>query len=244
MTARSPTVRLLCGDCLELLPTLQGVDAVVTDPPYGIQKQRISGGWKGGGRHDRRNSGLPVFGDDRPFDPAPLLAFPRVLLWGADHYAARLPPGRWLAWDKLDGLESWDSFSDVEFAWDSRPGAARLFRLLWKGIAAVKKGERGGRRWHPTQKPIALMRWCLDQVGVPAGGTILDPYMGTGTTGVACVQTGRNFVGVEINPDYFAIARQRIEAELAQPSLWDQPAAAPLPEATLFPCFDVQPEAI
>jgi len=204
---------LYLGDCLEILPTLPKVDAVITDPPYGIAHVKGSGGH---GKHTRRNI-APIHGDDKPFDPAPWLAFDSVLMWGADHYAQRLPHGRWLAWDKLDGMQSWDSFSDVEFAWHSKRGAARLFRLLWKGIASVKAGEEATRQ-HPTQKPIALMKWCIEQAGNP--DSIIDPYMGVGTTGVAAMQAGRQFIGVEINQEYFDRACQRIENAQRQERLF------------------------
>lgn len=199
---------LILGDCLEVLPTLEAksVDAVVTDPPYGISYVKGKGGR---GVHTRRNI-EPIQGDDQPFDPSPLLRFQNVLCWGADNYASRLPRGRWLAWSKLAGMESWDSFCDVEFAWHSRPGASRIFELRWKGIACVKAGEGYGVRVHPTQKPVGLMTWCLEQVGAKEGYTILDPFMGSGTTGVACVRTGRKFIGIEKEPKYFDIAKRRI----------------------------------
>jgi DNA modification methylase len=205
-------VTLYLGDCREILPTLPKVDAVVTDPPYGIAHVKGTGGK---GKHDRRNI-APIHGDDKPFDPAILLSFPNVLMWGADHYAARLPRGRWLVWDKLDGLASYDSFSDVEIAWHSKPGAARLFRHLWKGICQAS--EKDGTREHPTQKPVALMRWCLEQVG--QAETILDPYMGSGTTGVALVKRGGRFIGIEIEEKYFDIACRRISETLKQPDMF------------------------
>ena len=203
---------LYLGDCLTILPELRA-DAVITDPPYGIAHVKGAGGR---GKHTRRNI-APIHGDDKPFNPAPFLAFDSVLMWGADHYAARLPHGRWLAWDKLDGMAQWDSFSDVEFAWHSKRGAARLFRLLWKGIASVKAGEEANRD-HPTQKPIALMKWCIEQSG--DAKIILDPYMGSGTTGVAAMQAGRGFVGCEIEPRYFEVACRRIENAQRQERLF------------------------
>lgn len=220
------SVTLHLGDCREMLPTLGKVDAVISDPPYGIGHVKGSGGK---GSHARRNI-APIYGDDCPFDPAPWLGFPNVLLWGADHFYPRLPDrGRWLVFDKLDGMEPWDSFSDVEFAWCSNEGAARMFSLRWKGIACVKAGEGFGVREHPTQKPIALMDWCIKQF--PGASVILDPFMGSGTTGVAAVKLGRKFVGIEIEPKYFDIACRRISAALKQPDLFIEQPKPPKQEA-------------
>lgn len=216
-TSDCGTVRLINADCLAVLPTLDkgSVDAVVTDPPYGIGYRKGASGRPAWAGHIR-----PVFdsiiGDDKPFDPSPLLCFNNVLTWGANHYASRLPDsGRWLAWNKLDGMEAFDSFSDVEFAYHSKRGACRIISFKWKGIASVKAGEENGKRYHPTQKPVGVMAWSLDQSGCGEGSTILDPFMGSGTTGVACVRTGRKFIGIELDPGYFEIAKQRIQRELA-----------------------------
>jgi len=158
-------VTLYLGDCRGILPMLPNrPDAVVTDPPYGIAHVKGAGGL---GKHDRRNI-APIIGDATPFDPAPLLAFDNIIMWGVEHYYARIPAdsGRWLAWNKLDDMESYDSFSDVEFAWHSRGGAARIFSYKWKGIASVKAHEDATRQ-HPTQKPIGLMKWCIEQANTP-----------------------------------------------------------------------------
>lgn len=209
-------VTLYLGNCLDILPTLPKPDALVSDPPYGIAHVKGAGGH---GKHNRRNI-APIVGDASPFDPGPLLGFDNVLIWGAEHYCTRLPPdaGRWLAWNKLDDMESYDSFSDVEFAWHSRKGAARIFNYKWKGIASVKANEDANRQ-HPTQKPIGLMKWCIQQAGVPINGVVLDPYMGSGTTGVAAVQLGRQFIGVEIEPRYFDVACRRVAEAYKQPSM-------------------------
>jgi site-specific DNA-methyltransferase (adenine-specific) len=191
------------ADCRDVLPLLGKVDAVVTDPPYGISHVKGTGGK---GKHNVRNI-APILGDDEPFDPSPFLGFEHVIMWGANHFAARLPHGRWMAWDKLAGLPEFDSFSDVEFAWRNGRGKDRLFSHLWKGICQAS--EKGDRRDHPTQKPVALMRWCIEQLPDPQ--TILDPFMGSGTTGVAAVQMGRGFIGIERDADYFRIACKRIE---------------------------------
>ena len=193
---------LYLGDCLEILPTLPKVDAVITDPPYGISYQP-----SGGNGAARRGNLPPVAGDERPFDPAPLLAYPLVVLWGANHYAARLPSrDSWLVWYKKDGVSGCE-FADCEMAWCSYGGAARVFNHRWHGM--IRDSEKGSLREHPTQKPIALMKWCIEQAGNPE--TVLDPFMGSGTTGVACMNLGRRFIGVEIEPKYFDIACERIE---------------------------------
>jgi site-specific DNA-methyltransferase (adenine-specific)/modification methylase len=208
---------LYLGDCLSILPELRA-DAVITDPPYGIAHQHSGGGR---GAHKRRNAKMPIVGDASPFDPEPWLAFTNVLMWGADHFYPRLPDsGRWLAWDKLDGMEPWDSFSDVEFAWHSADRAARIFSMKWKGIACDKVGEANGARQHPTQKPIALMSWCLKEARVLPGQTVFDPYMGSGTTGVAAARAGCPFIGVEIDPSYFNIACERIDVAQRQERLF------------------------
>ena len=195
---------LYLGDCLEILPTLPKVDAVITDPPYGIGYSHGVGGGKLA--RSTQFDHHPIVNDDRPFDPAPWLTFAKVILWGANHYASRLPDSpSWLTWDKRDGICSNDQ-ADCEHAWSNLGGPARIKRHLWNGM--LKDSERGITRVHPTQKPIAVMTWCIEQAGMPE--TILDPYMGSGTTGVACINLGRKFIGIEIEPKYFDIAVERI----------------------------------
>lgn len=212
---------LYLGDCLEIAPTLTGIDAVITDPPYGINFNHSGGHGRfstvGVTKAARVRGNHPIIGDDRPFEPEVWVQFGNVLMWGADHYYSRLPDsGRWLAWNKLGDMEPWDSFCDVEFAWHSMEGAARVFSCKWKGIACDKVGEANGLRLHPTQKPVRLMAWCLDQAAVSEGSTVLDPYMGSGTTGIACMRTGRKFIGIEKDPKHFATAVERIRREAAQ----------------------------
>ena len=229
MTRRVETIgdcTLYLGDCRDILPTL-GDCAIVSDPPYGIGFVKGQGG-KGIGRNRNIKA---IHGDDEPFDPTHLLGFPHVLIWGGDHFAQRLPRGRWLVWDKLDGVASFDSFSDVEVAWHNRPGAARIFRHLWKGL--LQGSEKGPRRYHPTQKPVALMEWCLDQLPPEAAALpVCDPYMGVGTTAVACVRRGRRFVGVEIDPEYFEVAVRRVSEAVvdaaSQPRLFAEPEPKPV----------------
>jgi len=213
---------LLQGDCLEVMLGLGKVDAVVTDPPYGI-------GYKGGIPDTGLSStghvnAAPIHWDGKAFDPAPWLQWP-CILWGANHYAAQLPHGRWLAWNKLGDKQPWDQFSDVEFAWQNNRAADKIFSHLWKGLCQAGQGEK---RHHPTQKPVALMEWCLGFL--PYAKTILDPFMGSGTTLVACQKLGRRGIGIEIDPDYFDIACRRVEEAARQPDLFVQPAEAPQQE--------------
>lgn len=220
------SVTLYLGDCREILPSIEGVDAIVTDPPYGIGYVHRGGG-AGKTRTGTRATtfgGISVRGDDAEFDPSDLVLMGvPAILWGGNHYATRLPnSGGWLVWDKRDSIAANDQ-SDCEFAWSNIASTARLFRHKWMGM--VRDSEVGEPRVHPTQKPVALMRWCLGFL--PESATILDPFMGSGTTGVAAVRTGRRFVGIEIEPKYFDIACARITEALRQPDMFvESPAPA------------------
>lgn len=215
---------LIRGDCREIVSTLTGVDAVITDPPYGIafgwesrrqMSRRCALAWRGAG------SAIPMtwerlHGDQEPFDPTPLVGYAQVILWGG-HLFAGLPPARgWLVWDKRCGMVA-DHHGDAELAWTNLSTVIRVHRQIWRGV--VREGEENavhGGKVHPTQKPVALMRWCVEMTT----GTVLDPYMGSGTTLVACAQLGRAGVGVEISRQYFDIACQRMHDALAQPDLF------------------------
>jgi site-specific DNA-methyltransferase (adenine-specific) len=225
---------LYLGDCLEVLPTLGKVDAVITDPPYG-QAYKVNTFYAGGTRENavvqrngktlkvRPNIYSPIHGDDAPFDPEPFLTLaPTVLLWGAHKFADRLPPGGWLVWDKVPTGKLRDQ-GDGEAAWINRDQPMRIFRLLWDGLC-VGVGARhevtaGQQRYHPAQKPEALMQWCIEQADRPE--LIFDPYMGAGSTGVAALQMGRKFIGCEIDPHYFDIACSRIAQAHKQTRLFE-----------------------
>lgn len=169
---------------------------------------------EGGGRV-MGTDGLSIVGDDQPFDPAPWLTFGECLFWGAEHFKNRLPDGgRWLVWNKRR-LGVVRDQGCVENAWHSINGVTRLFNHPWDG--ADMGSERGQARWHSNQKPIDVMRWCIGEF--VAGQLILDPFMGSGTTGVAAVSLGRKFVGIEIEPKYFNIACRRIADEIGRPRL-------------------------
>ena len=187
------------SDCLLVLPHLTGVDAVVTDPPYGLGDKMQGGTWGAAEKYSHL----------RRWDVAPsretlqtLRLFGDCVVWGGNYF--ELPPSRcWLTWDKQNAVST---MSDVELAWTSLDMPAKRLSL------PVGRHEYG----HPTEKPLPLIAWSLSFVD---GNTILDPFMGSGTTGVACIRTGRRFIGVEIEPRYAAIAVERMERELAQPCL-------------------------
>lgn len=199
-------VTIYHGDCLELT---DGIDfaAVVTDPPYGVTHDT---NYKRFGKPTSRDWNAPIHGDDKPFDPTPWLTYPCVL-FGANYYADRLPLGRWIVWDKRDGTTPM-LMADAEMAWHNLPGrAVQLFQWTWNGFQ--RQGERGSAH-HPTQKPVALMRWILATYLDEPGGAILDPYMGSGTTLRAAKDIGLRCIGIEIDERYCEIAAERLGQEV------------------------------
>ncbi|HZP06178.1 MAG TPA: DNA methyltransferase [Terracidiphilus sp.] len=196
------------GDCIEILPHLPKCDLLLTDPPYGINY--VHGGHEGG-PNATKFAGVAVFGDDREFDPTQFLEFPRVVLWGANHYAHRLPrSASWWIWDKRCNTVVNDQ-SDAELAWCNFGNSARIFYHVWDGFR--RQTEKNVPRVHPTQKPVALMQWCITRVGGDID-TILDPFMGSGTTLVAAKNLGRKAIGIEIEEKYCEIAAKRLSQEV------------------------------
>ena len=219
MTFRKETlaegVDLYLGDCREIVPTLGKVDAVISDPPYGMNLNTDYSGFNGWSGKGHEYS--PVVGDGQPFDPEPWLKIaPVCTLWGANHFASRLPDsGGWLVFNKRgEGKPSEICFGDCELAWSNRVQSVRMFSQVWHGVA---RWSSEGRH-HPTQKSVGLMEWCIEQAGNPH--LILDPFMGSGTTGVAAVKLGRKFIGIEIDPKYFDIACKRIGDATKQTDLF------------------------
>jgi len=221
---------LINGDCLDALPIEAA--AVISDPQYQLangKKANVMGTSTNRGKAGRESKGKIINGrdwgifegDDAPYDPTPWLEYPTVILWGAIHYANRLPNSTsWLMWDKREGVAA-DDNADCEMAWSNIGGPARIHRQLWKGLC--RRGEENasiqGEKLHPFQKPVALMGWCIRLAKLPPGSVILDPYMGSGTTGIAALRMGMNFVGVEKDPEHFLTACARLEAECNQGAL-------------------------
>ena len=200
------------GDCLEIMPRLQGVGAVISDPPYGMnwpcENARFTGGIKKRGPHPKVYK-TKIIGDEQPFDPIPWLEFEKVVLFGCNHFAQRLPVGTTLVWLKRYDTGFGSFLSDAEVAWMKGGHGVYCHRDL-------SMNRDAKRRVHPTQKPVGLMVWCMERARIPLDGIVLDPYMGSGTTGIACVKTGRHFIGIEKDKEYFDIARERIRKETAQ----------------------------
>lgn len=200
---------LYLGDCLAILPLLKA-DAVLTDPPYGIDYGRAGGFCASHGWGPWREN--VAWDQERPppaaFE-AMLAASKDQIIWGGNYFTDFLPPTmQWLVWDK--GQRDF-SLADCEFAWSSQQKAARIF-------AYPRAKARLDGKEHPTQKPVELMAWCLGFL--PGAEGILDPFAGSGTTGVACAKAGRRFIGIEIEPKYFDIAVRRIEEAYRQPDIF------------------------
>jgi DNA modification methylase len=191
---------LYLGDCRDILPTLPRADLLATDPPYGIGKDgqaRTTGG--NGGRKAHEFKDWDSERPDRDTFNLLLKAAPQAIIWGGNYFADLLPAtGKWLVWDKGQRINQ----SDGELAWTSMNGALRICTM--NRVELLIEGTD-----HPTQKPSKLMKWTLSHA--PDARSVLDPFMGSGSTGVAAVQMGLEFIGIERDPDYFRVACKRIE---------------------------------
>jgi site-specific DNA-methyltransferase (adenine-specific) len=215
---------LYAGDCLALRHLIPADASIISDVPYGMDWDTDSTRFSGGERHTNRLRGDGrawdrIEGDAEPFDPAPWLGYRHVALWGANHYAQRLPVGTTLVWVKrADHLL--DTFlSDAEIGWVKGGHGVYVHNQQFPPPArSMESGGPGGgpamRAVHPTQKPIALMAWSMDRAKVPTDGLVVDPYCGSGSTGVAALRRGGTFVGFELVPAHLATsARRLVEAE-------------------------------
>jgi site-specific DNA-methyltransferase (adenine-specific) len=220
-------VTLYLADCREVLPTLGRVDAVVTDPPYGIahsgNSARFSGGNTRRGRDGNGGSNHgQIRGDHEPFDPAHLLSVGHAqIIWGFNNFSHHLPPGALLVWTKRRPFAYGTFLGDGEVAWCSRGRGVYMLEHIFSGSSAAVEyaADPYAKSAHPFQKPIAVMEWCIRKLPNEIE-VVCDPYMGSGTTGVAAVRLGRKFTGIEIDPRYFDIACRRIRDELAAPRLF------------------------
>jgi DNA modification methylase len=209
--------KIYCGDCLDLMREMpdKSVDLVLTDPPYGI-KADVSA-HKGGGQIVGNKSGFcraakTEYASTNWDSSAPSKEYfdeifrisENQIIFGGNYFG--LPATScYIVWDK----ETNGNFADAELAWTSFPTAVRLFKWRWNGLLQEDMAHKE-KREHPTQKPLPLMMWCLEKYS-KEGMTVLDPFLGSGTTAVACKKLGRNFIGIEKEPAYVAIAEKRLE---------------------------------
>jgi DNA modification methylase len=205
---------LYLGDCAEILPTLGVFDAVVTDPPYGIGESKGKNKTRGklALSKDYGNDNW----DDKPIDKNAIDLICNISKWqiifGGNYF--ELPPTKcWLVWDKENGNTD---FADAELAWTNLNKAVRLKRYMWHGMLRANKEARGD---HPTQKPVGIMEWVINHLPKNVE-SIVDPYMGSGTTGVACMNLQKKFIGIEREQKYFDIACKRIEDSQRQNRLF------------------------
>ena len=210
----SEGVTLILGDCRDFLPTAPIFDACVTDPPYGIDYGKAGGfsashGW-GAWREN------VAWDAERPSKELFELILSRSkvqIIWGGNYFTDYLPPSmQWLVWDK--GQRDF-SLADCEFAWTSQHKAARIFE--YPRSKAIQDGKQ-----HPTQKPVELMSWCLDQLK-PVPASVVDPFMGSATTAISCIRRGIAFTGIEQDEGYFNAAVKRVEKALLQPDFFVEP---------------------
>lgn len=206
-----PGIEIYHGDCRDILPHLPKVDLVLTDPPYGIGIRGVIGG---NNKADVKN-----YGDFNKWDECPVDEALRILvmdkgksvIWFGGNYYLMPPSKCWLVWDKQNS----GNFADCELAWTNLNCPVRIKHHRWNGMIRVGNEER----YHPTQKPLAVIKWAIELAEL--SDTILDPFMGSGTTLVAAKQLGRKAIGIEIEEKYVKIAIDRLRQEvlpLNQPS--------------------------
>lgn len=226
--------KVVIGDCTLyhedaafVIPTLMKVDALVTDPPYGIGEAA--------GANKSRGKAAPArdYGNDDWDDkPVPQEFIDQIrkkakwqIIFGGNYYA--LPATScWLVWDKLNTGD----FADCELAWTNLPKAVRRLRFMWNGMLRAHGEPRGD---HPTQKPVGVMKWCIEQLPADVE-TILDPFMGSGTTLVSAVKMGKKAIGIEREQKYFDIACRRIEEAYKQPDFFVSPPEKKPEQVNLF----------
>jgi len=207
---------LYLGDCRDILPTLPKVDLVLTDPPYGIGRDKGmgGGGFDSTGKYRRQPREYAGGWDDVAPDDAliaeVILLSGAAIVWGGNYFNLPVESGKWLVWNKQQVMPS---FSDAELAWSNLSGNSVKLFTLHCNKALIETGI------HPTQKPVSLMEWCL-KFAPKTTSTVADPFMGSGTTGVACANLCKTFIGIEREPKYFDIACQRIENAYRQERLF------------------------
>jgi len=201
------------GDCREILPTLEPVDLVLTDPPYGIGEANAKN--KSRSRLGiAKDYGADSWDDERIENALMELVISAghsAVVFGGNYYTHILPQNTcWLVWDKVNGG---NDFADCEMAWTNLPGAVRKITYMWHGMLRKVPEDRH----HPTQKPLHVMTWCIGQADKKTGkaqSLIIDPFMGSGSTLRAAKDLGRKSIGIELEEKYCEIAAKRLQQEV------------------------------
>jgi DNA modification methylase len=201
--------RLICGDCtdpavVERVTMGEKADLVLTDPPYGIDWNGDYTRFSKNGIIESSTQYKPIQGDNTPFDPKFLLHYPLVILWGANFYADKLPIGSWLVWDKRSA-DGTSFLADAELAWHNVNAGVYIYSVNQQSEKSKLRNIP-----HPTKKPVELFSWCINRSGEKLS-LVFDPFLGSGTTLIACENTGRKCRGIEISPDYCAVILQRFK---------------------------------
>ncbi|MEE9117958.1 MAG: site-specific DNA-methyltransferase [Calditrichia bacterium] len=211
----------ILGDCLDVMQDIayKNVDLILTDPPYGIGEAA---------NKNRSRGNLAIardYGNDDWDSEIPSAdIFKEIfriskeqVIFGGNYFTEYLPPSpSWIVWDKDNGE---CDFADCELAWTSHKKAVRKIKYRWKGFLQ-EPGHKRNERFHPTQKPIFVMKWILKKYSLTSE-IICDPFMGSGTTAIACYNAGRKFIGIEKEKKYFDIAVARYKRETAQLRIGD-----------------------
>ena len=198
-------ITIYLGGCLEIIPQLEPVDLVLTDPPYGISNNCSYSRFSKGG-----NDWKDIQGDNYDFDPTFLLSYKECILWGVNNYNKHIPRGTWLVWQKYSKTSTFQS--DAEIGWMKGGRKVLVFSYNMHPIGEFPS-DSSRARFHPTEKPVCLMKWCIEKL---RKGIILDPFMGSGTTLVAAKQLGRKAIGIEIEEKYAEIAARRLQQDVFQ----------------------------
>lgn len=207
----SPSVTIYNARWEDVWPTLgiapKDVALCWADPPYGVQAVEVRSGQRtktaakylGANRREWK----PIVDDAAPFDPTALLTFQRLVAWGGNHYADRLPPvSSWWVWHKRPGMADGVDFADGEVAWTNLGGQLRVFAHMWMGVTMESERANGGVRLHPTQKPVALCEWGFERAGLKPGDLVFSPYLGSGPEVRAALNMGLRIIGCEVDAQY------------------------------------------
>lgn len=205
------------GDCLPIMRSMQSdsIDCIVTDPPYGINADGGVGGFGVSATDKHYQAGWDNQVPSQDYFAEMLRIAKKVFIFGGNFFTDKLPVGKhWIVWDKTGEIKFKNPFGDAELVWTNIDrNSIKKYVLIQQGFVSKER-----ERFHPTQKPIQLLRSILTDY-TAEGETILDPFMGSGSTGVACVEVGREFIGIEREHNYFVIAQQRVEKAKLQPRL-------------------------